>query len=58
MRTVHQMDAIRGASEALRGRRGILCRVVEPEQFGAATRLKYPGQASAEKRSAAENHAG
>jgi MOSC domain-containing protein YiiM len=46
----HHMDAIRqGLREALRGRRGILCRVVESGQIRRGDAIELVGQASAEK---------
>jgi len=56
----HQMDAIRrGLQEALRGRRGILCRVVEPGTIRRGDSIEIiRGQASRKREAPAENHAG
>ena len=56
----HQMDAIRqGLQEALRGRRGILCRVVEPGTIRRGDSIEIiRGQASRKREVPAENHAG
>ena len=46
----HQMDAIRqGLQEALRGRRGILCRVIESGQIRRGDSIEIVGQEGAEK---------
>jgi MOSC domain-containing protein YiiM len=46
----HQMDAIRqGLQEALRGRRGILCRVVESGQIRRGDAIEIIGQAGSGK---------
>jgi len=46
----HQMDAIRqGLQEALRGRRGILCRVIESGHIRRGDSIEIVGQEGAEK---------
>ena len=46
----HQMDAIRqGLQQALRGRRGILCRVVESGKIRREDTIEFVSHASAEQ---------
>ena len=56
----HQMDAIRqGLQEALRGRRGILCRVVEPGTIRRGDSIEITwGEASRKREAPAENRVG
>ena len=56
----HQMDAIRqGLQEALRGRRGILCRVVESGQIRRGDPIEIvQGQAPRKAEASAQEHAG
>jgi MOSC domain-containing protein YiiM len=54
----HQMDEIRaGLQDALRGRRGILCRVVESGKIRRGDRIELMEQ-RASRKSEARNHAG
>ena len=54
----HQMDEIRaGLQDALRGRRGILCRVVESGSIRRGDRIEMIGQ-RASRKPEAQNHAG
>jgi MOSC domain-containing protein YiiM len=47
----HQMDAIRqGLQEALRGRRGILCRVMESGRIRRGDQIEIVGKTDAEKK--------
>jgi MOSC domain-containing protein YiiM len=56
----HQMDAIRqGLKEALRGRRGILCRVLESGQIRRGDRIEIlQGQAPRKAEASAQRPAG
>jgi MOSC domain-containing protein YiiM len=48
----HQMDAIRnGLKEALRGRRGVLCRVIEPGQIRRGDTIQIVQGRAADKKS-------